>query len=159
MSILRSLLATLALSARRRLGLFVGWLDKGYSRFISLVEVKGFPLVIAYAIWPITICFDIALIPLLIVFKDDVTLVLVLNSYLNASSVALGSIILREERESKRLHKQHVDAIRTLQDSHDALHAKVDTLGSTRASKAPRRAVTGQETRGAVESAGAQPSS
>jgi len=77
-----------------------------------------FRFVVMYIIFPFTILLDLLLVPFLIIFKDNLVIVLVANSYLNCLSVAVSSIILREEKQTNQ------PQIQALHEKHDALHEK-----------------------------------
>jgi len=91
----------------------------------AILETQVFKLVILYAVFPVTILADILLIPILIVLQNNLVFVLVVNSYLNASSVALGSIILRQQIAQESQAKDHQEEIRTL---HANQHAERNRL-------------------------------
>jgi|GEM_PF-6023299 len=98
---------------------------KFYQRMTAILETQVFKLVILYAVFPVTILADILLIPILIVLQNNLVFVLVVNSYLNASSVALGSIILRQQIAQESQAKDHQEEIRTL---HANQHAERNRL-------------------------------
>lgn len=110
--------------SRHVAGRAAGVVRRHGTRTLNLIERRGFPVVIAYMIHVVTITFDLLLIPLLILFKDQVVLVLVANSYLNAMSVATSSMVMRQEIQEKspqaRRHKEVVA-------HHTAHHTAHDT--------------------------------
>lgn len=89
-----------------------------YNRAIALLENTVFQWVIAYATYPLIIFADILLIPVLIALQNNVVFVLVVNSYLNASSVALGSIILLQQLAHDKTVNQHQAELRTIHEGH-----------------------------------------
>lgn len=70
-----------------------------YVRALDDMDQFGFPAVIRFCVYTLSIVFDLLLIPILIIFSSEVAIVLIANTYLNAMSSALGKINLRQQIE------------------------------------------------------------
>lgn len=101
------------------------WLRPHLTRLLDWLDDRAFPVVIASVIYPLAIVFDLLLLPLLIVWKDQTVLVLLANSYLNVASASVSAIILRQQGKQQR---QQDDRHRELLAHHDRHHARLSAI-------------------------------
>lgn len=103
-----------------------------YAAMMDYLDRTAFPALVGAVVFPMTIVFDVLLLPLLIIFKDATAVVLLANSYLNVCSAAVASIILREDRKNKAtladIQETHERHHREHQIHFAGLHAKIDDL-------------------------------